>query len=203
MKRLLSLIAICAIAIQVNGQDASVKAIQSTATTSVSTDTSYKPNKNGWTKGANMNIAITQVGNSNWIAAGGDEFSLSGAVALTAFASRKWGRQSWDNILDINYALVNTSSLGVRKVNDRLDFLTKYGYKPKKWKTTSYSILGQLRSQLSSGYEYDYMGTTEKRRNSGFFAPAYIVVAPGVDWKPNSWFSLFGSPFAAPFPNTE
>jgi hypothetical protein len=89
---------------------------------------------------------------------------------------------------------VNTTSLGVRKLNDRLDFTSKFGYKPKKWKTVSYGVLGQLRSQLTSGYEYDYFGTTEKRRNSGFFAPAYIVIAPGIDWKPNSWFSLFASP---------
>ena len=181
MKKLFSLIAVAAIALQVNGQDASVKAIQSSANTAVSTDTSYKPNKKGWTKGLTLNISATQIGNSNWIAAGGDEFSLSGLVAINAFASRKWGRQSWDNILDVNYALVNTSTLGVRKVNDRLDFITKYGYKPKKWKNTSYSILGQLRSQLASGYQYDYLGTTEKRRNSGFLhQPISFLLQVGI-----------------------
>jgi hypothetical protein len=196
MKKILSLLALIAIGVQVNAQDASIKEMQKTATTEVKTDTSNR-SKNGWTKGILLNINLTQVGNSNWIAAGGDDFSLSAAASLNAFASRKWGRNSWDNMLDINYGLVNTTTLGVRKVNDRIDFVTKYGYKPKKWKTVSYGVLGQLRSQLTSGYEYNYLGTTGSRRNSGFFAPAYITIAPGIDWKPNSWFSLFASPIAA------
>ncbi|MFZ4058211.1 MAG: DUF3078 domain-containing protein [Ferruginibacter sp.] len=196
MKRILSFLAVTALGMQVLvAQDAAVKQIQTTATTTVKTDEG-KVGKNGWKKGGSISVALTQVGNSNWIAAGGDKFSLSTAASLNAFASKKWGRKSWDNILDVNYGLINTSSLGVRKINDRIDFLSKFGYQPKNWKKVSYSVLGQLRSQLTSGYEYDYYGTTTKRRNSGFFAPAYIVVAPGVDWKPNSWFSLFGSPLA-------
>ena len=197
MKRILSLLTLTLVCVQLNAQDATVKEIQNTALRTVSSDTSKKPNKNGWIHGANISFSLTQIGNSNWIAAGGDDFSLSTAASINAFANRKWGRQTWDNMLDINYALINTSSLGVRKVNDRLDFISKYGYMPKKWKKVSLTGLAQLRSQLTSGYEYDYFGTTEKRRNSGFFAPAYIIVAPGVEWKPNSWFSLFGSLLSA------
>lgn len=195
MKKFFCLLAVAALGFSANAQDASVKSMQAAASTSIKTDTS-KANKSGWTKGANVSLSLTQIGNSNWVAAGGDKFSLSVAGSLNAFASRKWGRHTWDNVLDVNYAIINTTSLGVRKVNDRIDFITKYGYKPKYWKNTTYTIFGQLRSQLASGYEYDYMGTTEKRRNSGFFAPAYIVVAPGFDWKPNDWFTLFGSPLA-------
>jgi len=155
-----------------------------------------KPDKNGWIKGGLISLNVTQIGNSNWIAAGGDDFSLSLTGSLNAFANRSWGRKTWENVLDINYGLVNTTSLGVRKLNDRLDFISKYGYKPKRWSKVNLSLLGQLRSQLTSGYEYDYFGTTQKRRNSGFFAPAYIIVSPGVDWKPNTWFSMFASPLS-------
>lgn len=197
MMRLLKVIAVTAIASNCAAQDATIQQIKSTASQTVATDTAKKPNKKGWTHGANFNLNITQIGNSNWIAAGGDKFSLSMATSLNAFASRKWGKNTWDNILDVNYALVNTTSLGVRKVNDRLDFTSKYGYKPQKWTKTTITFLGQLRSQLSNGFEYDYLGTTEKRRNSGFFAPAYVVVAPGIEWKPTDWFSLFGSPLSA------
>ncbi len=179
-------------------QDAMVKDLKAAATTSVKTDTSKKANKNGWTNGGIFSVNLTQVGNSNWIAAGGDKFSLSLATSLNVFANRKWGRNRWTNVLDINYALVNTTTLGVRKVNDRLDFISKYGYQPKKWKKVSISSLVQLRTQLSSGYQYDYFGTTTKRRNSGFFAPAYITLAPiGLEWKPNEWFTVFGSPVVA------
>lgn len=196
MKKLLSLLTLAGLGIQaVVAQDATLKEIQTTATTAPKTE-GGKVGKNGWTRGANLSISLTQVGNSNWIAAGGDEFSLSTAASLNAFANRTWGRKSWENVLDVNYGLVNTSSLGVRKINDRLDFYSKYNFKPKNWNKVSYSVIGQLRSQLTNGFEYDYFGTTQKRRNSGFFAPAYIVVAPGVDWKPNSWFSLYASPLA-------
>ncbi len=197
MKRKLSFATAVFIYCQLSAQDATIKEIQSSALKEIKNDTAKKPNKNGWIKGGLISFNLTQIGNSNWIAAGGDDFSLSAAGSLNLFANKTWGRYTWENVLDINYGLVNTTTLGVRKINDRLDFVSKYGYKPKKWTKVNLSLLGQLRSQLTSGYEYDYLGTTEKRRNSGFFAPAYIIVSPGVDWKPNSWFSLFASPLAA------
>jgi hypothetical protein len=196
MKRTLSVAAAVLIYCQLSAQDAAIKEIQSSASKEIKKDTTQKADKNGWIKGGLVSLNVTQIGNSNWIAAGGDDFSLSIAGSLNAFANKTWGRNTWDNVLDINYGLVNTTSLGVRKLNDRLDFVSKYGYKPKKWSKVNISLLGQLRSQITSGYEYNYLGTTEKRRNSGFFAPAYIIVSPGVDWKPNSWFSLFASPLS-------
>ena len=199
MKNILIVI-VCAAAcmMDVMAQDATVKELKNTASTLIKTDTSLKRNKNGWAKGGLFSLNLTQVGNSNWIAAGGDEFSLSMATSLNIFADRLWGRNTWNSVLDLNYALVNTTSLGVRKVNDRLDFTSKYGYTPKKWKNLSLSSLAQLRSQITSGYQYNYFGTTVKRRNSGFFAPAYVTLAPiGIDWHPNAWFTVFGSPVVA------
>lgn len=178
----------------VSAQDASLREVQVAAGNAVNTDTSIKANAKGWTKGVSVALNLTQVGNSNWIAAGADDFTLSLTGSVNAFASRKWGRNTWDNVFDLNYGLVNTTSLGVRKLNDRLDIISKYGYATKKWRTVNLSLLGQLRSQLTSGYQYDYLGTTQKRRNSGFFAPAYIIIAPGIDWKPKEWLSLFVSP---------
>jgi hypothetical protein len=196
MKAIFSLLGLTIFMIQANAQDATVKAMKSTAGNTIQIDTTKKPDKNGWMKGANFNLNLTQVSNSNWIAAGGDKFSFSTAAGLNAFASKKWGKKTWDNILDVNYGLVKTTTLGTRKINDRLDFISKFGYEPKNWKNVRLSVLGQLRSQLTSGYEYNYFGTTTKRRNSGFFAPAYIIIAPGIEWTPNNWFSLFGSPIA-------
>ena len=183
MKRFLAFLALASIGNSIKAQDATSKAAPATA-------------KQTWTKGGFISISLTQVGNSNWIAASGDKFTLSAAGSLQAFANKTWGNKIWTNLLDVNYGLVNTSSLGVRKINDRLNFLSKLDIQPKRWNKATVSFLGQLRSQLSDGYEFDYFGSTEKRRNSGFFAPAYITIAPGVTWKPNSWFWLFGSPLA-------
>ena len=179
-------------------QDASVKTLQATAGTTVKTEGGTLT-KSGWKRGGSFGLNLTQVSNSNWVAAGGDKFSLSTAAALNVFASKKWGRHSWDNMVDVNYALVKTTTLGLRKVNDRLDVISKYGYQPGKWKNVNLSALGQLRSQITSGYDYDYFGTGAKRRNSGFFAPAYVTIAPGIDWKPKEWLSVFFSPLSGRF----
>ncbi|HMO63061.1 MAG TPA: DUF3078 domain-containing protein [Ferruginibacter sp.] len=170
---------------------------QDTAANKSLADTSATTTKiKEWTKSISLNAALSQIGNSNWMSTGGDEFTLSGIFSIHAFANRQWGRRSWHNTLDVNYGLVNTSTLGLRKINDRLDIISKYTWRPKKWNKAWVGMLGQLRSQLASGYQYNYFGTTEKRRNSGFFAPAYIVVTPGIDWRPNNWFSMFSSPLA-------
>lgn len=196
MKNVILLFTLSIFIIKSYGQDPTVTYLKNTAGTILQTDTTKKRSAKGWIHGINASLSLTQVSNSNWIAAGGDKFSFSTAASVNAFASRKWGQQTWDNMLDINYGLVNTTTLGTRKINDRIDFTSKFGYAPDHWKTIHLSVLGQLRSQLTSGYEYNYFGTTSKRRNSGFFAPAYIVLAPGVDWTPNQWFSVFGSPVA-------
>ena len=197
MKLLFTMLGLAGVSMHINGQDATVKQMQSTTSTEIKvTDTTI--DKNGWIKGGLLSLSLTQVSNSNWVAAGGDKFSLSVATSLNLYAIKKWERKKWENILDINYALVNTTTLGVRKINDRLDLISKYSYQPKNWKNVSWASLFQFRSQLTSGYDYNYFGTSEKRRISGFFAPAYITVAPiGIDWHPKEWFSVFASPLVA------
>ena len=196
MKRFLSLLAISAIGAQAYAQDSPIKGM-TTPTAATPTKTEDGKTNKAWTKGACFTLSLTQVGNSNWIAASGDKFTLSTFASLNAFATKKWKTWNWDNALEFNYGLVNTSTLGVRKLNDRLDMYTKLTRQPKKWKKASYGAFAQLRTQFSDGYMYDYFGSTEKRRTSGFFAPAYVTIAPlGIDWHPNSWFSLFGTPVA-------
>lgn len=197
MKAILVVFGLAVISMPALCQDATVKSMQATTNTALNiTDTVV--DKNGWIKGGLVSLSMTQVSNSNWVAAGGDKFSLSIASSLNLYATRKWGRNKWENVLDVNYALINTTSLGVRKVNDRVDFFSKYGYMPASWKNVSLASLLQFRSQLTSGYDYDYFGSGQKRRISGIFAPAYITVAPlGIDWHPTEWFSVFVSPVVA------
>lgn len=199
MKTSISLLLLLMMATIIKAQDATVQDLKAAASASLPTaDTSKKANKKGWITGGLINLNLAQVSNYNWIASGGDKFSLAIGSALNLYANRKWKRNTWENTLDIQYGLVNTTTLGYRKTTDRLDFISKYGYLPNNWKNISLSSLLQLRSQIANGYEYDYLGTTSKRRNSGFFAPAYITLAPiGFDWKPNAAFSLFGSPAVA------
>ncbi len=80
-----------------------------------------------WKTGGTFNLNVNQGALSNW-AAGGDKFSLSLTSLLNLFAHYKHGRHSWDNSLDLAYGMVNTTSLGQRKSDDRIDFVSKYGY---------------------------------------------------------------------------
>ncbi len=157
---------------------------------------SSKENKDGktkgaWTKGGLFSLNIAQGSSANW-AAGAEKFSLSINGYMNLFANKKWGKNAWDNNLDLNYGLLNTTSQGVRKNNDLIDFRSKYSRQIKK--NLNFATLLNFRSQFADGYDY---GVSPKRRISGWFAPAYVTLAPGFEWKPNAHFSVFASPAAA------
>ncbi len=144
-----------------------------------------------WRKGGTFGVNVSQGSLSNW-AAGGDEFSLSVNSVLNLFAFYKKDKHSWDNTLDFNLGYVNTTSLGSRKNDDRLDLLSKYGYalNPK----LNLAGLVNFRTQLFQGYTYE---DDEKTLSSTFLSPAYLLVSPGLDYKPNADLSIFVSPVTA------
>lgn len=146
-----------------------------------------------WRKGGIYGINVSQGSLNNW-AAGGDEFSLSVNSVLSLFAFYKKDRHSWDNTLDFNLGYVRTSSLGSRKNDDRIDILSKYGYALNS--KLNLAGLVNFRSQLFKGYTYD---EDVKTFSSTFLSPAYILVSPGLDFKPNADLSIFISPITARF----
>lgn len=171
-----------------NAQDATVQGLKDASGKSIKkdpTDTSAKK----WKMGGLFNLNINQGALSNW-AAGGDKASFSLTSFLNLYAFYKKGKHSWDNNLDLAYGMVNTTSLGQRKADDRIDFLTKYGYEvAPKWYLSG---LFNLRTQFADGYAYPKDGN--KIRTSRLFAPAYLLVSLGIDFKPTDNFSLFLSP---------
>jgi hypothetical protein len=145
-----------------------------------------------WKTGGLYNLNFNQAALSNW-AAGGDKSSLSLSTLLSLYAFYKEGRRSWDNTLDLAYGLVQSTSLGTRKADDRIDLVSKYGYDVgKKWYV---SALLNFRSQFAKGYAYE--GDTARRLTSNFLSPAYVLLSLGMDWKPKDNFSLFLSPATA------
>lgn len=144
-----------------------------------------------WKRGALFNVNINQGSLSNW-AAGGDRFSMSIGATFTGFIFYKEGRHAWDNILDLAYGYVNTTSLGSRKSDDRIDFTSKYGYEiGKNWYL---SALFNVRTQFTDGFLYD---SVPPHKVSRFFAPAYVLLSPGLDYKPVEGLSIFMSPITA------
>jgi hypothetical protein len=149
--------------------------------------------KNGWRTGGMIAINLGQGGSRNW-AAGAEKWSVSLGTIVNLFADRKMGKWSWDNSLDIGYAFINTQSQGFRKTDDKIYFASKFGraLKPK----LDLSILFNFRSQVYDGYDYDYLGQGLKKRTSGFMAPAYVTLAPGLNWKPTPDLSIFLTPIS-------
>ena len=144
-----------------------------------------------WKKGGLFNLNFNQAALSNW-SAGGDKSSISLTALLNVFAFYKKGKHSWDNTLDLTYGVVSTTSLGRRKMDDRIDAVSKYGYRVgKSWYISG---LFNFRSQFAKGFAY---AENKKVMTSDFLAPAYVLLSIGMDYKPNDNFSVFLSPATA------
>ncbi|MGN6196128.1 MAG: DUF3078 domain-containing protein, partial [Ginsengibacter sp.] len=141
-----------------------------------------------WLKGGRFDLNIAQGSQSNW-AAGGDNFSFSINSYLGFYAFYKKGKYNWDNTIDLNYGLVNTTTLGTRKNDDRIDLLSKAGYQLTK--KLSLSALVNFHSQFSKGYQYT---DTSKELLSNFLSPGYVLLGLGIDYKPADGLSIFISP---------
>ncbi|MGN6540296.1 MAG: DUF3078 domain-containing protein [Ginsengibacter sp.] len=145
-----------------------------------------------WNTGGIFTLNLGQASQNNW-AAGGDNFSFSVAAYVGVYAFYKKDRWSWDNTLDLNYGMVNTSSLGTRKNDDRIDFLSKGGY----GLTPKLDLAGvfNFHSQFTKGYDYKSDGS--KTLLSDFMAPAYILLGIGLNYKPATGLSIFISPLTS------
>lgn len=145
-----------------------------------------------WKTGITFNLNVGQGSQNNW-AAGGDAFSFSIGSSLGLLGMYKKDRYSWENTLDLNYGMVNTTSLGTRKNDDRIDLLSKLGYEmqPK----LNLTGLFNFHSQFSKGY--NYINKDTKELLSDFMSPGYFLVSVGLDYKPAEGLSIFLSPVTA------
>jgi Protein of unknown function (DUF3078) len=192
MKKLLSLTAAVGFTFMLNAQDGTVKDLQGAANKTIAKDPKDTTVKT-WKKGGLFTFNVAQGSLDNWVG-GGDKFSFSAVSFLNLYAFYKKDKHNWDNSLDLGYGFVKTTSLGQRKSDDRIDFLSKYGYAiAKKWNA---GVLFNFRSQFANGYAYGKTpaGAEIKTLTSKLFAPAYVLLSLGLDYKPNDNFSVFISP---------
>jgi hypothetical protein len=171
-------------------QDNTVTGLKADANKKIAEDTTHK---SGWKKGGLVTFNIAQGALSNW-QGGGDKSSFSAVGFLNLFANFRQDKNIWANTLDLGYGYINTTSLGSRKSDDRLDLLSKYGYQI--GKKTYASALFNFRSQFAKGYVYDkdINGAEVKTLTSNALAPAYVLLSLGIDYKPVDYFSVFISP---------
>ncbi len=144
----------------------------------------------GWAKGILINVGISQGSTSNWVA-GGEKFSFSLSSYVNLHANLKDGRRKWFNSLDMYYGVFHTTSEGTRKNDDRFDLYSKYIWDFHE--RFGVAAITRFRTGLFPGYDY---GKSPKELLSGFLAPAYLTVAPGIDVEPTDYFSIFFTPIA-------
>jgi hypothetical protein len=146
-----------------------------------------------WKRGGMYNFNLSQSSLSNW-AAGGDNFNMAFTSYFNYFAYYQRPRHSWDNNFDLNLGFMQSSNLGGRKNDDRIDLLSKYGYKIDSSGQLYLSGLFNVRSQIFDGYAYS---GTKATFISSLLSPAYIILSAGVDYKPNNKLSVFFSPLTS------
>lgn len=142
-----------------------------------------------WTTGGSFTLNIGQGSQKNW-AAGGDDFSFSLNTFFGLWARYKKDKISWDNIANFNYGILNTTSQGTRKNDDRIDLTSKIGYALSK--KVNAAFLANYQSQFSKGYKY--LDDGGKNLLSNFMAPGYLLVSLGFDYAPAQGLSIFVSP---------
>lgn len=145
-----------------------------------------------WKTAMTFNLNVGQGSQSNW-SAGGDAFSFAIGSSLSFLALYKQDRHSWENTLDLNYGMVNTTSLGTRKNDDRIDLLSKTGYELQP--ELNLTGLFNFHSQFSKGYKY--ISNTKKDLLSDIMSPGYFLLSAGLDYMPTEGLSIFLSPVTA------
>lgn len=148
----------------------------------------------GWKKGGVFAVNLAQTSLTNWAAGGQNSVAVNGIFSV--FANLKKGKSRWDNSLDIGYGLLKQGkNTPFRKTDDKFDFLSKYGREA--FKNVYYAALLNFKTQMAPGY--NYINDSTKAKISNLFSPAYLLLALGMDYKPNAYFSAFIAPATVKF----
>lgn len=146
----------------------------------------------GWTKGGVFAVNLAQTSLSNWAAGGQNSVAVNGI--FSAFANYKQGKSVWDNSLDLGYGILKQGKdASPMKTDDKIDFLSKYGREA--FSHFYYAALFNFKTQMRPGYKYP----DTENKISDLFAPAYLLFAAGLDYKPNPNFSAFLAPLTGKF----
>jgi len=185
MRRLICYLTLSCLFVQLNAQDGTIKQIQAESTKEIKSIDS-----NGWKRSGTFILNFSQGALSNW-AAGGENSSLGINGIFNYSINLRSGRNTWDNNFDMALGYQNASSFSqYRKIDDRIDITSKYGYQlTQRWYA---SLLFNFNSQFLQGYDYS---TTPYTKISNFLTPGKIIISPGMNYKTANRFSFFISPF--------
>lgn len=146
----------------------------------------------GWKKGGMFALTFGQSSFTNWVAGGINSITLNGISNL--FANYKKENLSWENTLDLGYGFQKLGAKDnsqIQKTNDKFDFSSKLGIKATD--KLNYAVLMNFKTQFTNGFNYP----DDSAIISGFMAPAYLLFAAGIDYRPNKNLSVFFAPLTS------
>lgn len=150
-----------------------------------------KDTTEGWKIKGTLGLGFSQVSLSNWAAGG--ENSLSGTAFFRMGARLLRGKKRWENYLSTIYGLQKQGDRDVQKNEDNFEIISKFGHQiSQKW---YYAVNLNFRTQFSPGYK----SAEDSLKISDIFAPAYLTLATGFDFKPNDNFTLLLAPISGKF----
>ena len=150
-----------------------------------------------WIYSGTGSLGINEGVLHNW-AAGGEIASLNVTSIASAQLTRLNHNRVWTNNLDATYSLYYAYSNGFvpRKIDDRIDFTSRYGVRLDTAKNFYVTGLFNFKSQFTKGYNYDAEDWAG-HPVSDFLSPAYFTLAMGLEYRTGTAVSFFLSPLAA------
>ena len=153
-----------------------------------------KPAEKYWKLKGITGINASQTQLVNWSAGG--ESQIAGNIYLNGGLTYHKDKHYWENLLNADYGMLWRKEDGFRKNSDKLEFSTNYGYQiADHWYV---SALADLKTQFDKGFNYP----NDSVYISKFFAPAYMKVSAGVQYrieKEKVNFALLLAPVAGRF----
>ena len=146
-----------------------------------------------WSCTGVVGLNASATGLVNW-AAGGNN-NVNGVAFGKVRLLYAGDNLSWESNLNLEYGLsyIDQKNDAFQKSSDVIDFNTKLGWQfHKSWYLTASA---GFKSQFAFGRAYDGTEAADPII-SKFLSPSYTDVSVGIDWKPNSIFSLYLSPVA-------
>jgi hypothetical protein len=146
-----------------------------------------------WSCTGVVGLNASATGLVNW-AAGGNN-NVNGVAFGKVRLLYNENNLSWETNLNLEYGIsyIDQKNDAFQKSSDVIDFSTKFGWQfHKAWYLTA---AAGFKSQFAFGRAYDGTEAADPII-SKFLSPSYTDISVGIDWKPNSIFSLYLSPVA-------
>ena len=146
-----------------------------------------------WSCSGVIGLNASATGLVNW-AAGGNN-NINGVAFGKVRLLYSEDNLAWETNLNLEYGMSYIDQKGdaFQKSSDVIDFRTKFGWQFHK--TWYLAASAGFKSQFAFGRAYDGTDAADPII-SKFLSPSYTDISVGIDWKPNSIFSLYLSPVA-------